>query len=212
MTPAARGPATIRMATERDAAALAGIYGPYCESSAVSFEVVAPSPETMASRVEAVTTPLPWLVLEEDGEVAGYAYASRHRERAAYCWAVDTAVYISPTHHRRGVGRALYAALFHVLRAQGYFKAYAGITLPNPGSVGLHEAVGFTRVGVYKGVGHKYGIWHDVVWYALALQPERANPPAPVSVAAIAGSRAWSDAVAEGLRQYTPHDDGRARA
>jgi L-amino acid N-acyltransferase YncA len=170
---------TIRLATERDAAAVAAIYAPFCDSTAVSFESAAPSPEEMANRIRAITAQWPWLVLEMGGVVAGYAYASRHRERAAYAWAVDTAVYLGDGYRGQGAGRALYTALVGILRAQGYFKACAGITLPNPASVALHLAIGFTPVGVYRGIGYKLGAWRDVAWYELALQPERADPAPP---------------------------------
>src|SRR5712671_631763 len=114
--------AIIRLASQDDAAAVAAIYGPFCESTAVSFEYAAPSVEEMANRIQTMTTQLPWLVLEACGAVVGYVYASRHKERAGYGWSVDTAAYVSPAHHRRGVGRALYTTLFEVLRLQGYFK------------------------------------------------------------------------------------------
>ena len=140
----------LRLATEQDAPAIAAIYAPFCEASVVSFETAAPTPEDMASRIRTVTAQLPWLVLDDAGTVGGYAYAGRHHERAAYGWAVNAAVYIGEGYRGRGVGRALYTALFDVLRLQGYFKACAGITLPNPASVGLHEAMGFTLVGVYR--------------------------------------------------------------
>jgi phosphinothricin acetyltransferase len=109
----------------------------------------APAPEEIARRIQNITQQWPWLVLEDDEVVAGYAYASRHRERAAYGWAVDTAVYVSHRFQRHGVGRALYTTLFSLLRKQGFFKACAGITLPNTASIGLHEAMGFKLVGVY---------------------------------------------------------------
>ena len=191
---------SIRTATVADAAAIAAIYGPYCTSTAVSFEVEAPSVDEIAKRITAITRQYPWLVLD-DGGVAGYAYASKHRERAAYQWAVDVAVYANRSYQRRGVGRALYTTLFDVLRYQGYFKAYGGITLPNASSVGLHEAVGFTLVGVYRGVGYKLGAWHDVAWYQKVLQPERPAPAPPASVASIPDSE-WRAAVARGLQQY----------
>jgi len=193
---------TIRLASPDDAAAVAAIYGPFCESTAVSFEYVAPSAEEIANRIRTTTAQFPWLVLDDDGQVAGYAYASRHRERAAYRWAVDVAVYVRPTHRRRGVGRALYATLFELLRLQGYFKAFAGIALPNSASAGLHEAVGFTVLGLYKGVGYKHGAWHDVVWYQMSLQPERLNPDPPAPVSAVE-SASWKQAVSEGLKHYT---------
>jgi L-amino acid N-acyltransferase YncA len=195
---------TIRLAFEDDAAAVAGIYGPFCESTAVSFEYAPPSTEEIANRIRTITAQFPWLVLDVNGVVAGYAYATRHRERAAYGWSVDTSAYVSPIHHRRGVGRALYTTLFELLRLQGYFKAYAGITLPNGASTGLHEAVGFKLVGVYRGVGHKHGVWHDVAWYQMSLQAERLNPDLPIPISAIAESPGWAEAVAQGLRHYRP--------
>ena len=108
----------------------------------------------------------------------GYAYASRHRDRAAYQWSIDVSVYVRADAHRRGIGRALYAALLRIVVAQGFYNAYAGITLPNPASVGLHESFGFRPVGMYRRVGHKLGAWHDVGWWALDLQPRPASPAA----------------------------------
>jgi phosphinothricin acetyltransferase len=197
--------ATIRLASGHDAAAIASIYGPFCEATAVSFEYVAPSPGEIAHRIRTVTAQLPWLVLDDNGLITGYAYASLHRERAAYGWSVDTAVYVSPARHRRGVGRALYTALFRLLVLQGYFKAYAGVTLPNPASTGLHEAMGFQLLGVYRGVGYKHGAWHDVAWYQIALQPERLDPDAPHPISKFLHSRPWTEAVSEGLTHYRPH-------
>ncbi len=194
--------ATIRLARQSDAAAISAIYAPYCESTPVSFETSAPSPEEFAARIQNITEHWPWLVLDDEGTVAGYAYAGRHRERAAYRWAVDTAVYVHEQYHRRGVGRALYATLFNVLREQGYFKACAGITIPNPASVALHEAVGFTLVGVYRGIGFKLAAWHDVAWYETELQPEAPNPPAPKPLNALLDSQGWRDAVSGGLNHW----------
>jgi phosphinothricin acetyltransferase len=194
--------ALIRLATEADAAYLAAIYAPFCEATHVSFETVAPSAEEMAGRVRRVTERFPWLVLVDGSMIAGYAYASSHRERAAYGWSVDVAVYIAPEYRRRGVGRALYTALLEVLRLQGFYKAYAGVALPNAASLGLHEAVGFDEVGTYRGVGCKFGTWHDVRWYQLDLQPERPSPAPPVPVSAVAGSPGWLKAMSLGLAHY----------
>lgn len=109
--------------------------------------------------------------------MAGYAYAGLHRSRAAYRWAADVSVYVSPAHHRTGVGRELYEALFDTLRNQGVRVVCAGVTLPNEASVGLHEAMGFTPVGVYRNIGWKLGQWHDVGWWQLALLPQEGEPP-----------------------------------
>jgi L-amino acid N-acyltransferase YncA len=142
---------TIRMADLDDAAGIAAIYRPYVTDAVTSFELDPPGSVEMAGRIQSVLALAPWLVCAgADGHLQGYAYASRHHERAAYRWSVDVAVYISAAHHRRGVGRALYETLFSLLRLQGFYVAHAGITLPNAGSVGLHEAVGFEPIGVYR--------------------------------------------------------------
>jgi phosphinothricin acetyltransferase len=169
----------IRPATVDDGAAVAEVYRPYVESSVISFEMVPPDAEEMRSRIATTLERWPWLVSERDGRVAGYAYATAHRVRAAYQWSVDATVYVHQRFHRQGVGRELYAALFPLLVRQGYVNAYAGITLPNEKSVGLHEAMGFVPVGVYRHVGFKQGRWHDVGWWHRPLQPlpERPEPP-----------------------------------
>jgi len=197
--------ATIRLAREADAKAIAGIYAPYCEGSAVSFEEIAPTAEQMAQRIDAIGRTRPWLVLEDGGLVAGYAYASPHNERAAYRWSVNTAIYVSGTHHRRGAGRALYTTLFELLRLLGYYTAVAGITLPNPASVGLHEAFGFSLVGVYRDIGHKMGAWRDVAWYQAAIESASPHPPEPREIGTLHGSPEWHDAVARGLTRYAQH-------
>jgi L-amino acid N-acyltransferase YncA len=188
----------LRMAVEADAAAIRAIYTPYCNEFVTSFELAAPSVAEMQARLQKIMAQYPWLVCERDGRIVGYAYACPHRERAAYRWSVDAAVYIAADHHRLGIGRALYTALFRLLAAQGYFKAYAGITLPNPGSVGLHEAVGFGPIGVYRGVGYKLGAWRDVGWWQMELQPEVPDPTEPRRIQEIVGSAAWHEALAAG--------------
>ena len=188
-----------RLANESDAGQILSIYAPFCEGTAVSFEVTAPTIVEMQERIRRIAAQYPWLVCEAGGHVAGYAYACAHRERAAYRWSVDVAVYIAETSRRTGVGRALYASLFKILALQGYFKAYAGITLPNPASVGLHEAAGFQPVGIYRGVGYKSGAWHDVGWWALPLQPECKEPNEPRSVRVIQQTGDWQQALQAGL-------------
>ena len=186
------------MAAAEDAPAIAAIYAPFCETNAVSFEVVAPTPAEMASRIRSITAQFPWLVAESDGAVAGYAYAGRHHERAAYQWAVSTGIYIGEPYRKRGVGKALYAVLFELLRLQGYYKATAGITLPNPASIALHERVGFTPVGIYRGIGFKQGEWRDVAWYEAEVQPERSNPAGPNPVTRIQGTAEWRRVMSRG--------------
>lgn len=200
--------ATLRLARVDDGPGVAAVYAPYCDTTAVSFETSAPSPVEMARRITVFGAERPWLVLEEGDDdrrvVLGYAYATPHNERAAYRWSVNTAVYVSTAHRRRGVGRALYTTLFEALRHLGYVKATAGITLPNPASVGLHEAFGFTPMGVYRDIGFKFGGWHDVAWYQAQIQPTAPNPAPPRPMSALTGA-AWDDAVAGGLAHYVNH-------
>ena len=173
---------TIRSVVPADAQAISEIYAPFVSESATSFEAVSPDAAEIQKRIKEVTLKFPWLVFEAGGRVLGYAYGSTHRTRHAYQWSTDVSVYIHETARKHGVGRALYLALFDVLRRQGYFNAYAGITLPNPGSVRLHESMGFTPVGVYSRAGFKFGQWHDVVWLQLRLLEEAApkGDPQPV--------------------------------
>jgi L-amino acid N-acyltransferase YncA len=155
----------VRIACEEDAAAIAAIYGPYVRDTVISFEEVAPSSDEMRGRIRRTLATYPFLVFEEAGAVVGYAYASPHAQRPAYRWSADVTVYAAPEVQRRGVGRALYAELLEILARQGFHAAFAGITLPNDKSVGLHEAMGFRPVGVYAEVGFKHGAWRDVGWW-----------------------------------------------
>ncbi len=173
----------LRVATPADGAAIADVYAPYVSEGAVSFELTPPDSSEMRARVMRTLPQFPWLVAEEDGVVRGYAYASEHRSRLAYRWSVDVAIYMDESIHGRGVGRRLYTALFTVLRAQSYVNAYAGIALPNEASVGLHEAMGFKRLGIYRNVGFKSGAWRDVGWWALALTQLPVVPREPTPFA-----------------------------
>jgi phosphinothricin acetyltransferase len=187
-----------RLATPADAEQVLAIYGPYC-STPISFELGPPAEEEMRRRMAKILEHYPWLLCEERGEVMGYVYACAHRERAAYRWSVDTAVYIHPQQRGRGIGRALYTSLFKMLPLQGYINAYAGVTLPNPASVGLHEAMGFQRVGVYRQVGYKCEAWHDVAWYQMLLQPRPSQPQPPKSIKEIQDEVDWQSALRSGL-------------
>lgn len=164
----------VRDALEADTEALLAIYRPFVEETAVSFELVTPSVAEFRERVVSAQSRWAWLVAERAGQVLGYAYGSSFRARAAYQWSVETSAYVDRLHAGKGVGRALYTRLLDVLAELGYCTAYAGITLPNPASVGLHQAMGFTEVGVFRRAGRKFGAWHDVSWWQRVL---RASPP-----------------------------------
>ena len=169
---------TIRPADPaRDAAACAAIYAPSVESTPISFELTPPDATEFARRIERYSATHQFLVAEEGGEVAGYAYACRWRERPAYDWAVEVSVYVDAARKGEGIGRALYAELLDRLRAQGFRVAVAGITLPNPASVALHERMGFKSIGALREVGWKVGGWHDVGYWQLLLAPDAADPP-----------------------------------
>jgi L-amino acid N-acyltransferase YncA len=170
----------VRLATLDDAPAVRAIYMPYVLETPISFEVDAPSAETIRVRMSRVMAAYPWLVCEFDGRVVGYAYAAPYRERAAYAWTCEVSVYVEQSMHRQGIGRVLYTALLALLRRLGYYTALAGITLPNAASVGLHESMGFRPAGVNRNVGYKGGRWWNVAYLELALgetYPDMVEPP-----------------------------------
>jgi L-amino acid N-acyltransferase YncA len=169
----------IRLANADDAPQVAAIYRPFCTESCVSFETEAPDAAEMAERIDRINRRYAWIVDEDGGSVRGYAYASAHRERAAYRWAVEVTVYVHAGHRGRGVGRALYGELFGRLRGQGLYRAYAGILVPNPESQAFHESMGFSLVGVYRRIGYKLGAWRDVGWWQLDLLPDSGDPGEP---------------------------------
>nr|WP_060984157.1 arsinothricin resistance N-acetyltransferase ArsN1 family B [uncultured Acidovorax sp.] len=170
---------TIRTANPADAAAITAIYAPIVQATSISFEMDPPSVEQMGERIAKTLQDLPWLVSEDaQGWVNGYVYASKHRERAAYQWSVDTTAYIREDARGQGIGKQLYGELKRILVELGYCQAFAGIALPNKASVSLHESVGFEALGVYRNVGFKHGQWHDVGWWQCSLQsPTDPKPP-----------------------------------
>jgi L-amino acid N-acyltransferase YncA len=177
---------TIRLADPvRDAGSVAEIYRPAVEATIASFEEAAPDAGEMGRRISTALAYTPWLVAEADGVVVGYAYADRHRERAGYRWSVNISVYVAGTHAGRGIGRRLYDELLAVLRRQRFVNVYAGIALPNPASVALHESIGMRRTALYERVGFKFGAWHDVAWYALRLSDPDGIPPEPIRLPAL---------------------------
>jgi L-amino acid N-acyltransferase YncA len=191
--------ATIRLATEDDAPQIRDIYAPICLHTPISFEEVPPDEAEMRQRIRTIVQQFPWLVCDRGGALLGYVYASAHRPRAAYRWSVEVTAYVREGQRRSGVGRALYTSLFRLLALQGFYNAYAGITLPNPGSVGLHEALGFRRIGVYTAIGHKCGSWHDVGWWQLELQARPAVPKEPRCFDELRSAKEWKAALAAGL-------------
>ena len=165
----------------RDAARVAEIYAPAVVDSTISFEEVPPFAEEMSDRIRSVLDWTPWLVAEDESErVVGYAYATRHRDRAAYRWSVDISVYVDSERRGLGIGRTLYDELLPMLSRQGFVNVYAGIGIPNPASVALHESIGMSLIGVYERVGFKAGRWVDVAWYGLRLSVSAEDPAEPI--------------------------------
>ena len=188
----------IRLATAMDGADFAEIYRPAVVGSPISFEIEPPDGAEMSRRVTAALARFPWLAFEDDGVAMGYAYAGTHRARPAYQWSAEVSAYVHEDARRRGVARALYTSLFAMLRQLGYCNAYAGITLPNAASVGLHESLGFRAVGVFHDVGYKLGRWHDVGWWERPLGERVAHPDPPRMIGDLLGTAAFDVALADG--------------
>lgn len=160
----------IRPATTADAARICAIYNPYVEATTITFEEVPVSEAEMAGRIDAVHADgLPWLVLCRDGEVIGYAYATKWRARPAYRYAVESTVYLAGGASGSGHGERLYRHLLDALRSLGLHTVIGGIAQPNGRSVALHERLGFTKVAHFAEVGFKLDRWVDVAYWQLAL-------------------------------------------
>ena len=159
----------VRHIVMEDAPAVQAIYAPYVADTTISFEEVPPDIMEVERRIAAIVPHYPYLVAEIDGRVVGYAYASEHRTRAAYRTSVDVTVYVAPGAQRSGVARCLYSHLLPAVASLGYHAAFAGIALPNEASIGLHKAMGFELVGIYREVGRKFDAWHDVSWWQRLL-------------------------------------------
>ena len=148
----------------RDAAGILAVYAPYIRKTAVTFETEVPAPDAFTARVAGICADFPYLVLEVDGELAGYAYAHRQAERAAYAWNAELSIYLAGKWRGRGLGAPLYRLLERLLTMQGYVNLYGVITASNAGSIRLHEKLGYRQTGLHEKTGWKFGQWHDVAW------------------------------------------------
>lgn len=167
---------SIRLAIAEDSRDILDIYSYYIRCTPVSFETEVPALPDFTRRIESIAADYPYLVYVIDGKTAGYAYASRHAERAAYRYGVDVSIYVSQQYHGRGIACKLYSCLFDILRELGYFNAYAIITVPNARSEHFHRNFGFSVIGVCHKTGYKAGEWHDVLWMEKRLREHTANP------------------------------------
>ncbi|MEH2394565.1 MAG: arsinothricin resistance N-acetyltransferase ArsN1 family B [Nostoc sp.] len=191
--------AVIRLANESDALKMLAIYAPVVRETSISFEIEPPSETEFQGRIKNYQQQMPWLVCQINGELLGYAYATPYRTRAAYQWSVESSVYVNVEHRRKGVAKALYSSLFQLLQLQGFYNVFAAIALPNPASVAVHEAVGFSPVGVFCKVGYKFSEWHDVGWWQLSLQQQPLPVNPPLSLLELQKLSLWDEALKSGL-------------
>jgi len=175
----------IRLASEAQCASILEIYEKFITDTVITFECKVPSVEEFSERMANIQKKYPWLVCEFQGNVVGYAYASQFNERSAYDWSVDFSVYIKPESQGKNLGKALYFALLELLKLQGYYNAYAGVTLPNIKSEGLHKSVGFKEAGVFHNAGFKFGDWYHVKWFELKIQEYSLKPAKPKTIGEI---------------------------
>lgn len=170
----------VRTASTADAPGILQIYSPHVLQDACTFETQTPSVEEVEKRIAKCLQKFPWIVCEIENQIAGYVYASAHREREAYQWTCESSVYVHKDFKGNRIGTTLYKCLFQLLKRQGLVNVYAGITLPNAASVLLHEACGFTLFAEYDNVGYKMGSWHKVGWWKLRLNDYEPKPSPPL--------------------------------
>jgi phosphinothricin acetyltransferase len=175
----------VRIATKDDASGMLEIYGPFILNSGITQETEVPTVEEFQKRILYNLEERPWLVCEIDKQIAGYAYAGKHRDRKGYQWCTEPSVYISEKYYQRGIANALYTALFEILKLQGYVNAYAVITLPNDKSISFHKKFGFEYLTTYQNIGYKLGQWHDVGWMQYEINPHKKDPPDPIKLSAL---------------------------
>lgn len=159
----------IRHVKLSDAGDISRIYNEYVENSRVTFEEKPVSVVDMRSYIQTIIKGYPWIVFEETGQVVGYTYANRWKDRSAYRFTVETGIYIDPNHHGNGIGTQLKGAIISELREGSFHSVISGIALPNPASIALCKKFGFEKVGHFKEMGLKLDQWVDVVYWQLLL-------------------------------------------
>jgi phosphinothricin acetyltransferase len=169
----------VRPVSLADADACLAIYAPYVRSSHISFEYEVPTADVYRARIQKTTEQYPWFVAESDGEIIGFAYAGKFRERAAYGWALESSIYVSESHQGAlsSAAKILYETLFTALRKLGTKQVLGVISLPNDKSVRFHEKMGFQTVGTFPSVGFKFDQWWDVLFMTKFLENLPFSPP-----------------------------------
>ena len=169
-----------RNATSSDINQILEIYSPFISNTVVTFENEIPSVADFSKRLNQYLEFFPWLVADIDGKIAGYAYASKYRDRIAYQWVVEASIYMHRDFKKKGIAKKLYEALFEILKLQGIYRVYAVIGIPNEESTSFHERLGFTWFASYKSTGFKLGQWRDTGWWELVLKQPSENPEPPI--------------------------------
>ncbi len=168
----------IRLAQEKDAAALLEIYKQYIDTT-ITFEYELPSKEEFQRRIREYSKEYPYFICTENGRCVGYVYAHRAQERAAFQWNAELSIYLDKNYHGKGVGKVLYEMMFEILAKQGVKTLYGLVTTPNPKSVKLHERTGFQLAGTYHNTGFKANQWCDLLLYEKPIG-EYAKKPTPM--------------------------------
>lgn len=169
----------IRQVQLSDAEQILKVYAPFITDTCISFEYVVPSVEEFAQRIAGISAEYPYIVLEANGEIVGYAYAHRYLERVAYSWDVEVTIYLAPKVQGKGLGVILYDALEKLLALQNIKNLYSCITGDNTHSIEMHRSMGYELIGTFPKAGFKHDRWLDVVWMAKTIG-EKENAPMAV--------------------------------
>lgn len=169
----------IRQVQLSDAEQILKVYAPFITGTCISFEYVVPSIEEFTQRIAGISAEYPYIILEADGEIVGYAYAHRYLERVAYSWDVEVTIYLAPKVQGKGLGVVLYDALENLLALQNIKNLYSCITGDNVHSIEMHRSMGYELIGTFPKAGFKHDRWLDVVWMAKTIG-EKENAPLAV--------------------------------
>lgn len=181
----------IRFATKEDSLALLKIYSQYIDT-AITFEYILPTEQEFSQRIETIIAAYPYLVCEQNGQIVGYAYAHRFKERAAYQWNAELSVYIDQECTLKGLGRRFYQIMIDMLKLQGVKTVYGIVTVPNERSEKLHHSFGFTRLGTYHNTGYKCGKWRDVAIFEKEIAAYNTEPAPFIPIRQVAAKKLLS--------------------
>lgn len=176
---------TIRSAKAEDAERLLEIYSYYVKNTAISFEYDVPTLQEFCGRIENTLKRYPYLVIEKNGKIEGYAYASAFSGREAYAWSCALSIYLDHAAQKCGLGRKIYEALEEKLKEMGFHNLYACIAYPDvedeyldANSPEFHAHMGFVRVGEFHKCGYKFGHWYNMLWMEKIIGNHRPEPAA----------------------------------